>query len=132
MSDARHTRKANRSRISNDPFNSRRIDGKSAYARRAKDLYKSHMAAMGNPADAVPMADALTAAELRTLAEDARSRFLGKDTSITIDSVLKLEGMASRAEKKLRQYKPTRKGNGSSSIGFTSPMEYAARGRDDQ
>ena len=55
---------------------------------------------MGNPADALAQANALAAAELKVAAEEARAKLLaGGD--IEPDQVVKLEGAAARAERKL-------------------------------
>jgi hypothetical protein len=90
-----------RSRLTTDPLC--RLDKKRHVGRRVVDLYHAFMNQMGNPTDPVSMAHAMTAAELRAMAEDGRSRLINGDTKLRPETVLKLEGFASRAEKKLKK-----------------------------
>jgi hypothetical protein len=56
---------------------------------------------MGNPSDVISQADALAAAELKVAAENARAKLLaGGD--IEPDAVVRLEGAALRAERRLQ------------------------------
>jgi hypothetical protein len=63
----------------------------------ASDAY---LRAMGNPVDALAQANALAAAELKVATEDARAKLLAGG-NIDPDQVVKLEGAAARAERKL-------------------------------
>jgi hypothetical protein len=64
-------------------------------------LYEAYITAMGNPSNVISQADALAAAELRVAAENARARLLsGGD--IEPDAVVRLEGAALRAERRLQ------------------------------
>ena len=86
-----------RSRTTNSPL--KRVNRKTAQGRRVADLFGAYLAALGNPQDAITQANALTAAELKTAAEDARKALLdGKGDG---DQLVRLENLAFRAERKL-------------------------------
>jgi hypothetical protein len=88
-----------RARATNDPLHGR-ASRNTAQGRRIGDLFDAYLRAMGNPADALAQANALAAAELKVATEDARAKLLaGGD--IDPDQVVKLEGAAARAERKL-------------------------------
>jgi hypothetical protein len=57
------------------------------------------MRALSNPDDALVQANVLAAVELRVAAEHARARLLGGEGDA--DEVVRLEGAAARAERKL-------------------------------
>ena len=61
------------------------------------------MARIGNPDDMLAQAAALAAAELAAACEDARTRLLAGEI-VDPDQVVRLEGAAARAERKLARY----------------------------
>jgi hypothetical protein len=88
-----------RARATNDPLHGR-ASRNTARGRRIGDLFDAYLREMGNPADTPAQANALAAAELKVAAENARAKLLnGGD--IDPDQVVKLEGAAARAERKL-------------------------------
>jgi hypothetical protein len=88
-----------RARVTNDPL-SGRASRHSAQGRRIGDLFDAFIAAMGNTTDALAQANALAAAEMFVAAEGARAKLLaGGD--VEIEQVVKLQGAAARAERKL-------------------------------
>jgi hypothetical protein len=90
-----------RSKITNDPA---QRHGRSAEARRVKDLFAGYSAALGNPSDAPTTALILAAAEAVTIAEIARrDHIAGK---VDLNSVIRAEGAANRALKRLGLAKP--------------------------
>jgi hypothetical protein len=108
-----------RAKATNHPLYGR-ASRNTAQGRRIGDLYDALLRAMGNPTDAVAQANALAAAELKVAAEDARAKLLaGGD--IDPDQVVKLEGAAARAERKLG-LKP-----GAAVAAPPTPAEYLAR-----
>ena len=83
-----------RSKITNDPT---ARHGRSAEARRVKDLFASYMLALGSPADDGTVAMVLAAAEAVTIAENARRDHLaGK---IGVNDMIRAEGASNRALK---------------------------------
>src|SRR5690348_1914757 len=85
-----------RSKITNDPA---QRHGRSAHARRVRDLYAAYMAALGAPIDVPTMALALAASEAVTIAERARADHLaGK---IALSEVVRAEGTAARALRRI-------------------------------
>jgi hypothetical protein len=86
-----------RAKLTNRPL--ARANGNTASGRRIRDLYRALMVAMGNPTDTLAQANALAAAELRAASEAARSRLLAGDGDA--DQVVRLEGAADRAERRL-------------------------------
>jgi len=83
-----------RSKITNDPS---QRHGRSAEARRVRDLFQGYMAALGDPIDAPTQALILAAAETVTIAENARRDHLaGK---IGVNDVIRAEGASNRALK---------------------------------
>ncbi len=63
--------KRQRARRTNDPFAG--LDMNMARGRRAADLVRAYLAALGNPTDIERQAAVIAAAELQVLAEEARS-----------------------------------------------------------
>jgi hypothetical protein len=93
-----------RSKITNDPT---ARHGRSAEARRVKDLFASYMLALGSPADDGTVAMVLAAAEAVTIAENARRDHLaGK---IGVNDMIRAEGASNRALKRIGLNKPTPK-----------------------
>lgn len=91
-----------RSKITNDPS---QRHGRSAEARRVKDLFYGYSAALGNPSDTPTMALILSAAEAVTIAEKTRADHIaGK---IVLNEVIRAEGAANRALKRLGLARPT-------------------------
>jgi hypothetical protein len=93
-----------RSKVTNDPT---ARHGRSAEARRVKDLFASYMLALGNPTDNGTVAMVLAAAEAVTIAENARRDHLaGK---IGINDMIRAEGASNRALKRIGLNKPVPK-----------------------
>jgi hypothetical protein len=88
----------NRAAITNDPLRAR-ADGRTPAGRRVRDLYRSYLAALGNPTDAATQAAVIAAAELVLAAETARARLLAGDGDI--DQVVRLENLSGRAVRRL-------------------------------
>jgi hypothetical protein len=86
-----------RSRVTNDPMARHR--GKSADARRVRDLYLSYMGDLGNPVNAAVQARVAKAAELVVAAEIARAKLIegGGDAN----QLVRLENLADRAVRSL-------------------------------
>jgi hypothetical protein len=87
------------SATTNDPV-AARTSLNTARGRRIADLFRSYMAALGNPSDAVTQANVLAATELKVAAEDARKRLLD-ETGGDANALVRLENLAHRAERKL-------------------------------
>jgi hypothetical protein len=87
-----------RAHVTNDPIRAR-CNRRTAEGRRRADLFRAYMAALGNPPDALSQTNALCAAELKQAAEDARARLLAGAGNA--NEVVRLENLASRAERKL-------------------------------
>jgi hypothetical protein len=93
-----------RSKITNDPS---KRHGRSAEARRVRDLFQGYMAALGDPMDAPMQALILAAAEAVTIAENARRDHLaGK---IGVNDMIRAEGASNRALKRIGLNKPVSK-----------------------
>lgn len=90
-----------RSKITNDPS---QRHGRSAEARRVKDLFAGYSSALGNPVDAPTTALILAAAEAVTISEIARRDCIAGKTDI--NQVIRAEGAANRALKRLGLAKP--------------------------
>jgi hypothetical protein len=86
-----------RSRKTNDVFSG--LSKNTTGGRRIADLLRGFLRAMGNPDDTVLQANALRAAELTTAAECARAKLLVGEADA--DQVVRLEGMADRAVRRL-------------------------------
>ncbi len=113
-------------RMTRDPLNRHRLPVGNKKKRRVSDLYRAHLASLGNPDDPTLTSLCLSAAELRAIAEDARARCLSGSSAIQPDTVVKLDGCAARAEKRLEKYrvKDGHKTNGK----VPTPLEYANGG----
>jgi hypothetical protein len=97
--------KFNRSRTTNDPLRVR-APGRSARSRRLRDLFRGYMAKLDQD-DPIAQAAALTAAELRVGAEDARARLLAGQPCA--EDVVRLENAARRAERDVAALVPEKK-----------------------
>jgi hypothetical protein len=86
-----------RSRVTNDPM--RRHRGKTAEARRVRDIYLSLMSAFGNPLDARAQMQVAAAAELMFASEQARAKLI--DGTGDVNQVVRLENAAARALRSL-------------------------------
>jgi hypothetical protein len=86
-----------RSKITNDPS---QRHGRSAEARRVRDLYVSYHAALGHPPDVGTQSLILDAAESVVIAERARADVIaGNGGDLT--NVVRVEGMAARALRRI-------------------------------
>lgn len=86
-----------RARATNDPM--KRHRGKTAEARRIRDLFLGYMAALGNPQSAIVQAKAAKAAELMVAAENLRARLINGDGDA--NQLVRLENLADRAVRSL-------------------------------
>jgi hypothetical protein len=73
-----------------------RLDGRTRSAKRARELVEMWSAALGSP-DAVQMMGVRHAAATVVILEDAQSRRLAGDTSITVEQITKLSNIMTRA-----------------------------------
>jgi hypothetical protein len=62
---------------------------------------RAYLAALGNPQGVERQAAAITAAELQVLAEEARAAALKEGASADLDRVVRMQGAADRALKRL-------------------------------
>jgi hypothetical protein len=90
------------------------LDGRTIASKRARDLAAAYEAALGPGITETQRQAARTAGMLVAMAEDATARRLAGDTAISIDDVVRAQGCADRAVKRLgldrkREAKP---GNG--------------------
>ncbi len=90
-----------RSKITNDPV---RGLGQSAEARRVRDLYRSYLVQLGNPADVATQAMIIATAQQVVIAENARRDHLAGKADL--DSVIRAENMSARALRRLGLNKP--------------------------
>jgi hypothetical protein len=91
--------KRQRAKLTNNPL-SVRASRNTALGRHVADLYRGYVAALGNPGDTVMLSNVLTACELKAATEVTRAKLLaGAEVDLVL--VVKLEGLASRAERKL-------------------------------
>jgi hypothetical protein len=88
-----------RARRTNDPLAG--IDTNTARGRRTADLVRAYLASLGNPAEIERQAAAIAAAELQVLAEEARATALKEGASADLDRVVRMQGAADRALKRL-------------------------------
>jgi len=88
-----------RAKRTNDPTAG--FDGNTARGRRVADLVRGYLAALGNPADVGLQAQIIAAAELQVLAEEARAAALGSPGTADLDQVVKIQGAADRAVRRL-------------------------------
>jgi hypothetical protein len=91
--------KARRARRTNDPFAD--IDVNTARGRRIADLVRAYLVALGNPPEIERQAEVIAAAELQVLAEEARALALKQVGHADLDQVIRLQGAADRAVRKL-------------------------------
>jgi hypothetical protein len=89
---------ANRSATTNDP--TKRL-GRSADARRIKDLFGSYMARLGHPDDIGVQALVLDAAEMVVVCEAARAAYLAKPTVDDLEIINRTQGKADKALRRL-------------------------------
>jgi hypothetical protein len=92
-------RKKRRARRSNDPFAG--ISVNTARGRRTADLVAAYLVALGNPPEIERQAEVIAAAEMQVLAEEARSLALKAVGHADLDQVIRLQGAADRAVRKL-------------------------------
>jgi hypothetical protein len=93
-----------RSQITNRPLRLRGLDGRSGSGRRRRDLIEAFAEALGGRQGLsdVRMIDVRRAAELVAVAEEARAEALKQGgASVDLNTLVKLEGMADRATRKL-------------------------------
>jgi hypothetical protein len=88
-----------RAKLTNDPM-AARASRNTARGRRIADLYRAYAIALGSPSDTVTLSNVLAAAELKAASELMRDKLLA---GAAVDPVLlvKIEGLANRAERKL-------------------------------
>jgi hypothetical protein len=91
--------KRQRARRTNDPFAG--LDMNTARGRRTADLVRAYLVALGNPEDIERQAAAIAAAELQVLAEEARAAALKDGASADLDGVVRVQGAADRALRRL-------------------------------
>jgi hypothetical protein len=90
---------AQRARRTNDPFAN--IETNTARGRRVGDLVRAYLRALGNPASIEHQAAIIAAAELQVLAEEARTTALRDSGRADLDQVIRLQGAADRAIRRL-------------------------------
>jgi hypothetical protein len=88
-----------RARRTNDPFSG--IDTKTARGRRIADLVRAYLSALGDPVDVEQQASVIAAAELQVLAEAARTAALKETGHANLDQVVRVQGAADRALRRL-------------------------------
>ncbi len=88
-----------RARRTNDPLAD--INTKTARGRRIADLVRAYLSALGNPIEIERQAAVIAAAELQVLAEEARALALKQIGHADLDQVIRLQGAADRAVRKL-------------------------------
>jgi len=91
--------KKQRARRTNDPFSE--FDTNTSRGRRLADLTRAYLQALGNPPEIERQAEAIAAAELQVLAEEARALALKQVGHADLDQVIRLQGAADRAVRKL-------------------------------
>jgi hypothetical protein len=88
-----------RARRTNNPLAD--IDTNTARGRRTADLVRAYLAILGNPAEIERQAAIIAAAELQTLAEEARTAALRDAGHADLDRVVRMQGAADRAVRRL-------------------------------
>lgn len=93
----------NRAAITNNPRRSGGVSGRSAEGRRIRDLLESYISSLGGYAalSDSQLNDARRAAELTALAERARAQALQQSGVVDLTALVKLEGAADRAVRRL-------------------------------
>jgi hypothetical protein len=72
-----------------------------ARGRRIADLVRAYLAALGDPADIERQSAVIAAAELAVLAEEARTAALKQGAAADLDQVVRVQGAADRALRRL-------------------------------
>jgi hypothetical protein len=92
-----------RARASNNPRRLEGLDGRSAQGRRRRDVIDGFVAALGGPdcVNDAMMSDLARAADLTILAARARENHLLGGTQISVSHLIRLEGAADRAVRRL-------------------------------
>jgi hypothetical protein len=88
-----------RARRTNDPLAG--LDLNTARGRRCGDFVRAYLQMLGNPADIERQAAVIAAAELQVLAEEARTTALRDAGHADLDQVIRLQGAADRAVRRL-------------------------------
>jgi len=88
-----------RARRTNNPLAG--FDLNTAGGRRVADLTRAYLSALGNPTDIERQAAVIQAAELQVLAEEARTAALKDTGSADLDQLVRLQGAADRAVRRL-------------------------------
>jgi hypothetical protein len=88
-----------RARRTNDPFAN--LDMNTARGRRTADLVRAHLIALGNPSEIERQAAVIAAAEMQVLAEEARTAALREGPTADLDRVVRMQGAADRALRRL-------------------------------
>jgi hypothetical protein len=88
-----------RARRTNDPLAG--IDTNTAAGRRTADLVRAYLAALGNPVEVERQAAVIAAAELMVLAEHLRAAALRDAGHADLDQVIRVQGAADRAIRRL-------------------------------
>jgi hypothetical protein len=96
--------KKQRARRTNDPFSE--FDTNTSRGRRLADLTRAYLVALSNPAAIERQAEVIAAAELQVLAEEARALALKQVGHSDLDQVIRLQGAADRAVRKLGLDRP--------------------------
>lgn len=109
-----------RARRTNNPFAS--IETNTARGRRISDLVRAYLRALGNPTNIEHQAAIIAAAELQVLAEEARTTALRDAGRADLDQVLRLQGVADRALRRLNIVDQTRR----SAVAGPTLAEYLA------
>jgi hypothetical protein len=91
--------KRQRARRTNDPFAN--LDMNTARGRRTADLVRAYLGALSYPADIERQAAVIAAAELQVLAEEARAAALKEGAAADLDRVVRMQGAADRAVRRL-------------------------------
>jgi hypothetical protein len=98
-SSAAEPPKRQRARRTNDPLTN--LDMNTARGRRTADLVRAYLGALGHPTDIERQAAVIAAAELQVLAEEARSAALKQGAAADLDRVVRVQGAADRATRRL-------------------------------
>jgi hypothetical protein len=91
--------KQQRGRRTNDPLAT--VNLNTAQGRRVADLTRAYLAALGGPVEIDRQAAVVAAAELQVLAEEARAAALREGASADLDRVVRMQGAADRALRRL-------------------------------
>jgi hypothetical protein len=94
---------ATRSRVTNNPNAASGLDGRSSLARRFRDIFQNFLNTIGRPLDEQELAEVRRCAELSLICEEARAALMRSSGSAAdLNSLLKLENVLARAERRLR------------------------------